>query len=142
VGILYNHESVHRQEKFVSQKIIRTATAIAGGRREKLILGDLSARIDWGYAPDFTDAMVRILALPDPEDFIVATGEAHSVQEFVEIAFARMGLDWRAHVEEDATVLQRKPRKFIGDSTKLRTTTDWKPSVTFTEMVERLLLRP
>ena len=140
-GILYNHESVHRQEKFVSQKIIRAAAAIAAGSREKLILGDLSARIDWGYAPDFTDAMVKILALPEPGDFIVATGEAHSVGEFAEIAFARAGLDWRAHVEEDATVLRRKRRTLIGDATKLRTATGWKPSVTFAEMVGLLGLR-
>jgi len=138
-GILYNHESVYRQEKFVSQKIIRAALATASGRCEKLILGDLSARIDWGYAPDFADAMVRMLALPQPDDFVVATGEAHTVREFVEIAFGRLGLDWRMHVGEQASVIRRKRRTIIGDASKLRAATGWQPSVTFEGMVDRLL---
>jgi GDPmannose 4,6-dehydratase len=137
-GILYNHESAYRQEKFVSQKIIRAAVRIAAGSGEKLILGDLSAKIDWGYAPDFAEAMVRMLALPEPDDFVVATGETHTVREFAAIAFARLGLDWRAHVEEDASVLPRKRRTLIGNASKLRTATGWQPSVTFAEMVERL----
>jgi GDPmannose 4,6-dehydratase len=137
-GILYNHESAYRQKKFVSQKIIRAAIGIANGRREKLILGDLSAKIDWGYAPDFADAMVRILALPEPDDFIVATGEAHTVREFAEIVFASLGLDWKAHVEEDASVLHRRRRTLMGNASKLRAATGWQPSVTFAEMVERL----
>jgi GDPmannose 4,6-dehydratase len=138
-GILYNHESRFRQEKFVSQKIVRAALEIAEGRRQKLTLGDLNAKIDWGYAPDFVDAMVKILALPEPADFVVATGEGHTVQEFVEIAFARLGLDWRAHVEVDGSVLQRKRRSLIGDASKLRGATGWQPSLTFREMVETLI---
>ena len=138
-GFLYNHESIYRQEKFVSQKIIRAALEIADGRREKLILGDLSARIDWGYAPDFVEAMVKMLALPEAGDFVVATGEAHRVQEFVELAFGRLGLDWKAHVEENAAVLQRKRRTLIGDASKLRGATGWRPSVTFAEMVQTLV---
>ena len=141
-GILYNHESAYRQEKFVSQKIVRGAIKIANGQHEKLILGDFSMRIDWGYAPDFVDAMVKILALPEPDDFVVATGQAHTVREFVEIVFSRLGLDWRTHVEEDASVLRRKRRTLIGNASKLRTATGWKPSVTFAEMVERLLDLP
>lgn len=141
-GILYNHESAYRQEKFVSQKIVRGAIKIANGQHEKLILGDFSMRIDWGYAPDFVDAMVKILALPEPDDFVVATGQAHTVREFVEIVFGRLGLDWRTHVEEDASVLWRKRRTLIGNASKLRTATGWKPSVTFAEMVERLLDLP
>src|SRR5581483_8894819 len=89
VGILYNHESPLRRAGFVSQKIVRAAIAIARGSREKLVLGDLSARVDWGYAPDFTEAMQRIVRLTEPDDYIIATGEAHSVQEFVEIAFRK-----------------------------------------------------
>lgn len=138
-GILYNHESVHRQEKFVSQKIIRAASAIANGLRDKLTLGDLSAKIDWGYAPDFVDAMVKILGLPEADDFIVATGKAHTVLEFVELVFGRLGLDWRAHVEEQPSVLQRRRPAMIGDASKLRAATDWQPSVTFAEMVARLV---
>lgn len=138
-GILFNHESAYRQEKFVSQKIIRAVLEIAAGRREKLVLGDLSARIDWGYAPDFTDAMTRILSLDRAEDFVIATGEAHSVGEFVEIAFRLAGLDWKSHVEETPSVLQRRRPVLIGDASKLRNATGWKPSVTFPEMVCLLL---
>ena len=121
---------------------MRAAIKIANGQHEKLILGDFSMRIDWGYAPDFVDAMVKILALPEPDDFVVATGQAHTVREFVEIVFSRLGLDWRTHVEEDASVLWRKRRTLIGNASKLRTATGWKPSVTFAEMVERLLDLP
>ncbi len=137
-GFLYNHESIYRQEKFVSQKIIRAAAEIAAGQRDQLVLGDLSARIDWGFAPDFVDAMVRILALPEPSDFVVATGEAHSVREFVEIAFRLRGQDWKAHVVEDPALLQRRRSPLIGDASKLRAATGWKPSVTFPEMVKSL----
>lgn len=138
-GILYNHESAYRQEKFVSQKIIRAALEIAAGRQEKLILGDLSARIDWGYAPDFVAAMTRILALDGAEDFVIATGEAHTVLEFVEIAFRLAGLDWKSHVEENPAVLQRRRITLVGDASKLRDATGWHPTVTFPEMVALLL---
>ena len=138
-GILFNHESAYRQEKFVSQKIIRAALEIAAGKREKLVLGDLSARIDWGYAPDFTDAMTRVLALDRADDFVIATGEAHSVGEFVEIAFRLAGLDWKSHVEENPSVLQRRRPALIGNASKLRAATGWKPTVTFPEMVRLLL---
>lgn len=138
-GILYNHESVFRREEFVSQKIIRAALEIARGQKEKLILGDLSAKIDWGYAPDYVGAMTRMLALDRAEDFVVATGEAHSVQEFVELVFARLGLDWKAHVEENSAVLHRRRHPLIGDATKLRAASGWRPSVTFPEMVATLV---
>jgi GDPmannose 4,6-dehydratase len=139
-GILYNHESTYRSERFVSQKIVRSAREIADGRRDKLILGDLSAAVDWGYAPDFVDAMVKILALPEPGDFIVATGEAHTVREFVEIAFGRLGLDWKHYVQEDASVLHRARGTRIGDASRLRAATGWRPSVTFSQMVESLVM--
>ena len=138
-GILYNHESVHRQEKFVSQKIIRAARQIAAGRSEPLVLGDLSARIDWGFAPDFVDAMLKILTLPAPDDFVVATGEAHTVGEFVEIAFRVCGLDWKEHVVENRALLHRQRPLLIGDASRLRAATGWKPSVTFPQMVETLV---
>ena len=138
-GILYNHESIYRPERFVSRKIIRSALEIANGQRDKLILGDLSATIDWGYAPDYVDAMVKILALPEPGDFIVATGEAHTVREFVELVFDSLGLNWKTHVQEDASVLHRRRGTRLGDASKLRATTGWKPSVTFAQMVGLLL---
>ena len=139
VGFLYNHESIYRQEKFVSQKIIRGAIDVWRGRREKLVLGDLSARIDWGYAPDYVDAMMRIVALPEAEDFVIATGKPHSVQDFVETAFGLLGVDWKTHVEEEKGVLKRKRGEIAGDASKLREKTGWKPSVTFEEMVEIMM---
>jgi GDPmannose 4,6-dehydratase len=134
-GLLYNHESPLRQQNFVSQKIVRAAVAIARDPREKLVLGDLSARIDWGYAPDFIDAMIRIVRHPEPDDYVVATGETHTVQEFVEIAFGLLGLDWRAHVVEDRGLLTRPAVTRIGSAERLRQHTGWRPTTTFPQMV-------
>jgi GDPmannose 4,6-dehydratase len=139
VGILYNHESPLRREQFVSQKIVRAAVAAARGRREKLVLGDLSAQIDWGYAPDFVDAMTRIMALKQPDDFVVATGEAHSVGEFAGIAYEALGLNAADHVEEDRSILRKHPLTLIGESSKLRAAAGWKPSTTFVQMVQALV---
>jgi GDPmannose 4,6-dehydratase len=139
VGFLYNHESPLRAPAYVSQKIVRAAVRIASGATDKLVLGNLSAVVDWGYAPDFVDAMMRIAALPEPGDFIVATGEPHTVQEFVEIAFKRVGLDWREHVEEDPNVLARTAARRVGNAELLRGATGWSPSVSFDEMVIRLV---
>ena len=139
VGFLYNHESSLRRPTFVSQKIVRAAAAIARDSNQQLVLGDLSARIDWGYAPDFIDAIIRIVRRPDADDYIVATGETHSVQEFVEIAFSRLGLDWRKHVVEDRSLLTRPSVVRVGDATRLRERTGWRPTVTFAEMIEILL---
>jgi GDPmannose 4,6-dehydratase len=138
-GLLFNHESPLRRPNFVSQKIVRAAAAIAKGHSEKLVIGDLQARIDWGYAPDFIDAMVRIVRQSEPGDFVVATGETHSVQDFVEIAFGSLGLDWRAHVIENRDLLTRPHTTRVGDAGLLRNRTGWRPSVTFRQMVEILL---
>ena len=134
-GILYNHESPLRKAGFVSQKIVRSAVRIADGRGEPLVLGSLDSLIDWGYAPDFVDAMIRVACLPSGDDYVVATGEAHSVGEFAELAFARVGLDWRDHVSEDRSVLTRKNSTRIGNATRVRERTGWKPTVSFAEMV-------
>ena len=138
-GILYNHESGLRAEKFVSQKIVRGALRIKRGQQERLTVGDLSARADWGYAPDFVDAMRAILNLDAADDFVVATGETHSVQELVEAAFGVLGLDWRAYVDEKPSLIARRRPNLRGDATKLRTQTGWKPTLTFVQMVERLV---
>jgi GDPmannose 4,6-dehydratase len=139
-GILYNHESVYRSPKFVSQKIVRAAAAISRGEQDRLELGSLSARVDWGYAPDYVDAMQRILALPEAGDFVIATGENHSVQEFVEIAFSTLGLNWHQHVsEKSGLVAKPQSHSLIGDTRKLRELTGWKPSLSFIEMVETLV---
>jgi GDPmannose 4,6-dehydratase len=138
-GILFNHESPLRQRKFVIPKIINSAIAISRGSPEKLQLGDLSARVDWGYAPDYVDAMHRILCLDQPEDFVIATGESHSVQEVVEIVFTALGLDWRDHVLESPFILTRQRTALRGDIAKLQKATAWKPSVDFKQMILRLL---
>jgi GDPmannose 4,6-dehydratase len=140
-GILYNHESIYREEKFVSQKIIRAALRILQGSKEKLVLGDLSARVDWGYAPEYVNAMTRILDLESAEDFIVASGTLHSIGDFVENVFSVLGLEWRSHVEESSGSLSRRRVAMRGNSDKLRRATGWVPRVPFSEMI-RLLLPP
>ena len=105
-GILFNHESPLRPERFVTRKIIMAAGRIAAGSREKLSLGNISIARDWGWAPEYVDAMWRILQQDDPEDYVVATGETHTLEEFVAEAFNCVGLDWREHVITDATLLR------------------------------------
>ena len=138
-GIMYNHESPFRPPQFVSRKIIRAVTAIKAGLQSKLVLGDLDAVVDWGYAPDYVEAMTQILALPHPDDFIVATGEGHTVREFVEIAFETSGLDWKKYVDVDSRLLSGRRRKMVGDPAKLKAATGWTPSVDFAEMIRLLL---
>ena len=139
-GILYNHESPLRQAHFISSKIVRGAVGIAGGRQSRLVVGNLAATVDWGYAPDFVRAMTSIVRLPDPADFVVATGETHTVQDFVEIAFDMVGLDWRAHVVEQPGLVSGSRRQFLGDSSRLRNAAGWRPSVSFEEMIRLLIL--
>lgn len=100
-GILFNHESPLRPERFVTQKIVRAAQRIAAGSPEKLVLGNLGIRRDWGWAPEYVDAMWRMLQLDVPTDFVIATGHSHSLEEFVALAFSIVGLDWRDHVSSD-----------------------------------------
>jgi GDPmannose 4,6-dehydratase len=140
VGILYNHESPRRAPTFVLRKVVKAAVAISKNRQDKLMLGNLDACVDWGYAPDYVDAMWRILQLDNPADFVVSSGELHSVREAVEIAFETVGLDWRAYVEVDPAI----PRKSYsgslrGDSSKLRSLTGWCPSKPFHAMVEEIV---
>ena len=138
VGILYNHESIYRQDKFLSKKIIQGALAIRQGRQQELILGDLSAEADWGYAPDYVDAMVRILELPQAGDFIVATGELHTVREFARIVFDELGLDAAKHVAENPALVRRRNGRLAGDYGRLEKATGWKPSLSFEQMVRTL----
>lgn len=138
-GILFNHESPLRHRKFVIPKIIHSALAISRGSREKLELGNLSARVDWGYAPDYVDAMHGLLCLDRPDDFVIATAETHSVQEVVEIVFGRLGLDWSRHVVESPAILTRRGPALRGDSSKLRHATGWHPTLDFPSMILSLL---
>jgi GDPmannose 4,6-dehydratase len=138
-GILFNHESTLRKPCFVSQRIARGALQARRDPQFRLTLGDLDARVDWGYAPDYVDAMFRILQLPQSDDFVVASGELHTVGEFAKIAFEEVGLDWRDCVETNAQLLKRTSYPIRGDSTKLRSATGWSPSVSFRELVTNLV---
>ena len=140
VGILYNHESPLRPASFVSQKIVQAAVAIRAGRQAHLILGDLTATVDWGFAGDYVDAMHRMLQLPVAEDFVIASGTPHRVGEFVEIAFQSVGLDWRQHVVVDPSLLRQSQRlPLTGNSSKLRRMTGWKPQTSFEALVQMMI---
>ena len=138
VAILFNHESPRRRREFVSQKIIHGAMDIVEKRSERLLLGDLSARVDWGYAPDYVDAMIRMSRQEQAGDFVVATGQSHSVLDFVRIVFGLAGVPLEGHVDENKDVLRKPVPPLVGDATKLRRMTGWAPSVSFEEMVALL----
>lgn len=138
-GILFNHESPLRGPQFVTQRVVRGLVAIRRGQAAFLEVGSLDARVDWGYAPDYTQAMQMMLALDDPGDFVVATGETHSVRELVEAAATLLDLDWRTCVRETGGLLVRPPQALCGDATRLRNATGWRPSVDFPTLVERLV---
>jgi GDPmannose 4,6-dehydratase len=139
-GLLFNHESELRNPAFVSRKITSAAAQIKHGlRSSKLVLGDLSAEGDWGYAPDFVAAFAQILRLDGADDFVVATGERHCVRDFAEVAFGAVGLNWPEWVEEGASVLKRRTPLRLGNSAKLRAATGWQPQVDFEEMVKKMV---
>jgi GDPmannose 4,6-dehydratase len=140
-GILFNHESPRRGETFVSRKITRAATRIKLGLQKKLYLGNLDARRDWGYAPEYVEAMWLMLQQEIPEDYVIATGETHSVREFLDEAFGCLDLDWNAYVDIDPKYY--RPAEvdiLIGDPTKARKQLRWQPRTTFKELV-RLMVR-
>jgi GDPmannose 4,6-dehydratase len=136
-GILFNHESPRRGETFVTRKITRALARIEAGIQDKLYLGNLDAQRDWGYAPDYTDAMWRILQADEPGDYVVATGEMHSVREFLDEAAAHIGLNWQDVVEFDERYLRPAEVDALqGDATKAREQLGWTPTVTFKELVQ------
>lgn len=135
-GILFNHESPRRGETFVTRKITRAVARIKCGLDKELYLGNLDARRDWGYAPEYVEGMWLMLQQDRPDDYILATNETHSVREFVEVAFERVGLDWKDFVRHD----QRYERPaevdlLIGDATKAKKILNWEPQVRFEELV-------
>jgi GDPmannose 4,6-dehydratase len=135
-GILFNHESPRRGETFVTRKITRALARIKCGIQSKLYLGNLEARRDWGYAPDYVRAMWLMLQQDTPDDYVVGTGEAHTVREFVELAFERAGLDWKEHVVIDPAYFRPAEVDFLlADCTKARRELGWEPTVTFRELV-------
>ena len=139
VGIFYNHESPYRTENFLSKKIARAVREIQKNKTGELVLGDLSAEVDWGYAPDYVDAARRILSVEQAEDFIIASGTKHTVGDFARIAFEAAGLDGKAYVREDRSVLSRVRKPLIGDTRKLKAATGWRPTVNLKGMIRILL---
>jgi GDPmannose 4,6-dehydratase len=136
-GILFNHESPRRGETFVTRKITRAATRIKLGLQDKLYLGNLDAKRDWGYAGDFVEAMWLILQYEKPEDFVIATGESHSVREFLDEVFGYLGLDWHKYVEVDPRYFRPTEVDFLqGDASKAHKLLSWKPKVNFKELAK------
>ena len=139
-GILFNHESPRRGETFVTRKVTRAASRIKVGLQEKLFLGNLEARRDWGYARDYVEAMWLMLQQPKGDDYVVATGEAHTVRELCEAAFAHAGLDYREHVEIDPRYFRPTEVDFLlGDPSKAREKLGWTPRTTFAELVRIMM---
>jgi GDPmannose 4,6-dehydratase len=136
-GILFNHESPRRGENFVTRKITLAATRIREGLQTRLALGNLDARRDWGYAKDFVDAMWLMMQQNEAQDYVIATGEAHSVRELLQLAFEHVGLDWREHVDVDRRHLRpTEVELLLGDAAKARQQLGWSPRTTFAELVK------
>jgi len=139
-GILFNHESPLRPERFVTQKVVAAAVRIARGSKERLALGDLSVQRDWGWAPEYVDAMWRMMQLDTPHDFVIATGETRSLQTFVATAFERLGLDWRDHVDADDAL--RRPsdiRVGRGDPSRAASVLGWRATLRMSDVVARMV---
>lgn len=135
-GILMNHESPRRGETFVTRKITRAVARIKAGLQEKVYLGNLDARRDWGYAPEYVEAMWLMLQQDAPDDFVIATGEAHTVREFAELAFGRVDLNWEDYVEIDPSYYRPSEVDYLlGDATKAKNAFGWSPRTSFEELV-------
>jgi GDPmannose 4,6-dehydratase len=135
-GILFNHESPRRGETFVTRKITRALAAIRAGKQDKLYLGNLDARRDWGYAPEYVEAMHLILQQDSPEDYVIGTGESHSIREFLDEAFGYVDMDWREFVEIDPRYFRPTEVDFLlADATKSREKLGWEPHIHFRQLV-------
>jgi GDPmannose 4,6-dehydratase len=140
-AILFNHESPRRPDHFLTRKVSRGAAAISLGLEQELRLGDLSAQRDWGFAGDYVRAMWLMLQADEPDDYVIATGQAHTPEDFVAAAFEHLGLDWREYVRHDES-LARGPsesRALVGDPTKIRERLGWEPEVRFDELVRMMV---
>ena len=140
-GILFNHESPLRPDRFVTRKITAAAARIAKGSHERLRLGDLSIRRDWGWAPDYVEAIAAMMRQPRPADFVIATGVAHSLADLANLAFREAGLDWRDHIDRDPDLV--RPSEIavsVGDATKAAEVLGWRPKVAFAEIISRMVL--
>jgi GDPmannose 4,6-dehydratase len=139
-GILYNHESPRRQEHFVTQKIAKAAVEISRGRTEKLKLGNLDAKRDWGFAGDFVRGIWRMLQQDVPDDYVLSTGELHSIRDFLDAAFSHVGLRWEEWVETDRSLLRPvEVGLLVGNPSKARKALGWEPQVGFEELVKMMV---
>ncbi|MEN6332014.1 MAG: GDP-mannose 4,6-dehydratase [Smithella sp.] len=139
-GILFNHESPRRGETFVTRKVTRAATQIKLGLKDKLYLGNLEAKRDWGFAGDYVEAMWLMLQQEKPDDYVIATGETHSVREFVERVFSKLDLDYKKHVEVDPQYFRpTEVDVLLGDSSKARKILGWNPKVSFDRLVDMMI---
>jgi len=139
-GILFNHEGPRRGELFVSRKIARAAARIRKGLQDKLLLGNLEARRDWGFAGDYVEAMWMMLQQSHGDDYVIATGETHSVREFLDVAFARVDMDWEKHVEIDPKFYRpSEVNHLCGDFSKARKALGWRPTMLFRQLVEHMV---
>jgi GDPmannose 4,6-dehydratase len=139
-GVLFNHESPLRPERFVTRKIVRAAARIAGGKRERLVLGNLDVRRDWGWAPEYVDAMWRMLQQAQPADYVIATGTLSSLEEFAASAFGAVGLDWRDHVTRDPTLMRPTDLSgFAGNAAFAQERLGWSAGLRMPELVHQLV---
>jgi GDPmannose 4,6-dehydratase len=139
-GILFNHESPRRGETFVTRKITRALARIQAGLQDKLYLGNLDAQRDWGYARDYTEAMWLMLQQDEPDDYVIATGDMHSVREFLDEACSHLGLDWEKHVEIDPRYYRpAEVDALCGDPSKAKAKLGWEPATSFTELVQLMV---
>ena len=139
-GILFNHESPLRPQRFVTRKVATAAARIARGSGEQLVLGDLAIRRDWGWAPEYVEAMRAMLQQEKPEDLVIATGVTHSLEEFVDATFTALGLNWRDHVRTDASLFRPSEiRSGFGDASKAATRLGWKARTLMPEVVQRMV---
>jgi GDPmannose 4,6-dehydratase len=139
-GILFNHESPRRGETFVTRKVTRAVARIKAGMQDRLYLGNLQARRDWGYAPEYVEAMWRMLQQDGPDDYVIATGESHTVEEFCEVAFSHAGLDWRRYVSVDPGYYRpAEVDELCGDATKARMELNWKPETDFNDLARLMV---
>jgi len=140
-GIMYNHESPRRGENFVTRKICRAAAAIKTGRQTELVLGDINSQRDWGDARDYVRGMWLMLQQKQADDYILATGELHTVRDILEVSFGAVGLDWKAHVRQDARFMRpTEPSRLLGNPAKARERLDWRPDHSFEDLIREMTL--
>ena len=138
-AIFFNHESPRRSTEFLPAKVAHGVAEIAAGAARELVLGDLDAKRDWGYAPDYVEAMRLMARHERADDYVVATGELHTVEELVDVAFRHVGLDWHEHVRVDESLQRGQTYELVGDASKARTQLGWRPTVTFEQLVALLV---